>query len=67
VTSRASGAVAPTRREEQLVDRISTMRSSAVRELLKVTSQPDVISFAGGLPAPELFPVERGKPACWCP
>lgn len=32
---------------------------SAIRELLKFTSQPDMISFAGGLPAPELFPVER--------
>jgi 2-aminoadipate transaminase len=31
---------------------------SAIREMLKFTSQPDVISFAGGLPAPELFPVE---------
>jgi 2-aminoadipate transaminase len=35
------------------------MRSSAVRELLKLTEQPDVISFAGGLPAPETFPVAR--------
>jgi 2-aminoadipate transaminase len=35
------------------------MRSSAVRELLKLTELPDVISFAGGLPAPETFPVER--------
>jgi 2-aminoadipate transaminase len=31
---------------------------SAVREILKVAEQPDVLSFAGGLPAPELFPVE---------
>src|SRR5262245_24513179 len=30
---------------------------SAIRELLKVTEQPEVISFAGGMPAPELFPV----------
>ena len=29
---------------------------SAVREILKVAEQPDVLSFAGGLPAPELFP-----------
>jgi 2-aminoadipate transaminase len=35
------------------------MRSSAVRELLKLTELPDVISFAGGLPAPETFPVVR--------
>jgi 2-aminoadipate transaminase len=34
------------------------MRSSAVRELLKLTEKPDVISFAGGLPAPEVFPLE---------
>lgn len=31
---------------------------SAVREILKVTERPEVISFAGGLPAPETFPVE---------
>lgn len=33
------------------------MTSSAIRELLKITEQPGFISFAGGLPAPELFPV----------
>jgi 2-aminoadipate transaminase len=38
--------------------RLRRMRSSAVRELLKLTEKPDVISFAGGLPAPEVFPVE---------
>jgi 2-aminoadipate transaminase len=31
-------------------------RASAIRDLLSVTERPDVISFAGGLPAPELFP-----------
>ncbi len=31
---------------------------SAVREILKVAERPDVLSFAGGLPAPELFPAE---------
>ena len=36
--------------------RTAQMRRSAVRELLKLTAQPDMISFAGGLPAPELFP-----------
>ncbi|WP_129675057.1 PLP-dependent aminotransferase family protein [Candidatus Chloroploca sp. Khr17] len=35
------------------------MHSSAIRDLLKVTAQPEMISFAGGLPAPELFPVEE--------
>lgn len=39
------------------------MGRSAIRELLKLTMQPDIISFAGGLPAPELFPVERSKEA----
>lgn len=37
--------------------RMSRMSVSAVREILKVTEQPEIISFAGGLPAPELFPV----------
>jgi len=36
---------------------------STIRELLKYTIQPEVISFAGGLPAPELFPVERIRQA----
>lgn len=35
------------------------IKSSAIRELLKVTEQPDFVSFAGGFPAPELFPVEE--------
>jgi len=40
------------------------MASSAIRELLKVTEKPDVISFAGGLPAPDVFPVEEIAEAC---
>ncbi len=36
--------------------RVEGLRSSAIREILRVTGRPDVISFAGGLPAPELFP-----------
>ncbi|MFN8598508.1 MAG: PLP-dependent aminotransferase family protein [Anaerolineae bacterium] len=40
------------------------MTSSTVRELLKLTQQPDLISFAGGLPAPEMFPTEQVKAAC---
>jgi 2-aminoadipate transaminase len=43
--------------------RTGLMRSSAVRELLKVAARPEIISFAGGLPAAELFPVERIKSA----
>lgn len=44
---------------EHYASRTKAMRSSAIRELLKLTQQPDIISFAGGLPAPELFPRER--------
>jgi len=36
---------------------------STIRELLKYTLHPEVISFAGGLPAPELFPIERIRQA----
>ncbi|MBP6508448.1 MAG: PLP-dependent aminotransferase family protein [Opitutaceae bacterium] len=39
------------------------MRPSTIREILKVTAQPEIISFAGGLPAPELFPVEAVRAA----
>ncbi|MGD0097109.1 MAG: PLP-dependent aminotransferase family protein [Terracidiphilus sp.] len=38
--------------------RMDTVRASTIREILKVTEQPEIISFAGGLPAPELFPVD---------
>jgi 2-aminoadipate transaminase len=38
--------------------RMETISVSAVREILKVTERPEIISFAGGLPAPELFPVD---------
>jgi 2-aminoadipate transaminase len=40
------------------------LESSVIRDILKVTSQPEVISFAGGLPAPELFPIEGLSRAC---
>jgi 2-aminoadipate transaminase len=39
--------------------RTQRMTSSMIRELLKLTASPDIISFAGGLPAPEVFPVEE--------
>jgi 2-aminoadipate transaminase len=39
------------------------MRASDIREILKVTAQPDVISLAGGLPAPELFPIDEYRRA----
>src|SRR5688572_14833787 len=43
--------------------RMDQMRPSTIREILKVTAQPEVISFAGGLPAPELFPVAEVRAA----
>lgn len=45
----------------QLARRMDTMKGSDVREILKVTQQAEVISFAGGLPAPELFPIDAIK------
>ena len=44
-------------------DRMDGMKVSDIRELLKLTTRPEIISFAGGLPAPELFPVEDIKAA----
>lgn len=44
--------------------RTYSMKGSAIRELLKITQMPDIISFAGGMPAPEIFPVEEFKEAC---
>jgi len=44
--------------------RTQRMGSSAIRELLKLTEKPDIISFAGGLPAPDVFPVVEFQEAC---
>ena len=44
--------------------RTKGIKSSAIRELLKITQRPEVISFAGGLPAPEVFPLKRFEEAC---
>lgn len=41
--------------------RMENIKASEIRELLKLTEKPEIISFAGGLPAPELFPVEEMK------
>lgn len=43
--------------------RVERMKPSAIREVLKLTQRGDVISFAGGLPAPGLFPVEQIREA----
>ncbi len=42
-------------------DRAGKMRKSEIRELLKVTQDPEIISFAGGLPNPLSFPIEDMK------
>ncbi|WP_449240454.1 aminotransferase-like domain-containing protein [Desulfoscipio gibsoniae] len=41
--------------------RMTHLKASEIREILKITEKPEVISFAGGLPAPELFPIEEIK------
>lgn len=41
--------------------RMEGIKASEIRELLKLTERTEVISFAGGLPAPELFPIEEMK------
>lgn len=50
--------------DHRFAHRTSGMKSSFIRELLKVTEMPDMISFGGGFPAAELFPLERTKEAC---
>jgi len=50
--------------EYRYAHRMQKMGSSVIRELLKLTEQPDIISFAGGLPAPDIFPVEEFRAAC---
>lgn len=50
-------AAADTPWRDRFALRTRGMTSSAIRELLKVTADPGIISFAGGLPAPEVFPV----------
>lgn len=47
--------------EFKFAKRMESMKASEIREILKVAERPEVISFAGGLPAPELFPVEEIK------
>src|ERR1700681_2380976 len=49
--------------QQLYADRTEGMRASDIREILKVTEQPDISSLAGGLPAPELFPVDEYRRA----
>src|SRR3982751_4611690 len=50
---------APMRWETQFAKRASRITASEIRELLKLLGRPDIISFAGGIPDPSLFPVEE--------
>ena len=43
----------------KFASRMDNLKGSAIREILKIATMPGMISFAGGLPAPELFPVEE--------
>ncbi len=47
----------------QFSQRAEQLQSSAIREILKITMRPEIISFAGGLPSPLTFPVERMRAA----
>ena len=49
--------------EKIFATRSSRMRASEIRELLKLLERPDIISFAGGIPDPALFPAEEFKSA----
>ena len=50
--------------DNRYAQRTQRMKASAIRELLKITENPEIISFAGGLPAPEVFPTEEIREAC---
>jgi len=64
VTSNVSKTAGSLVSQWTFAGRALELESSVIRDILKVTSQPEVISFAGGLPAPELFPIEGLKKAC---
>ena len=44
---------------DRFAERMTRVRASEIRELLKLLDQPDILSFAGGIPDPQLFPAER--------
>jgi 2-aminoadipate transaminase len=48
----------------QLAARAEKMNPSVIREILKVTERPGIISFAGGLPSPKTFPISEFSAAC---
>lgn len=50
--------------DHRYAQRTQRMKGSTIRDLLKYADQPDIISFGGGFPAPEVFPVEQVAEAC---
>ncbi len=50
--------------DHRFAQRTQRMGSSAIRELLKLTEEPDIISFGGGMPAPDVFPANEMSEAC---
>lgn len=55
----SAGSVPSSFDPKRFAARTAHLRPSAIREILKVAEAPEVISFAGGLPAPELFPIDE--------
>ncbi len=50
--------------DHRYAQRTQRMTSSTIRELLKLAENPEIISFGGGMPAPEVFPTEKIGEAC---
>ena len=50
--------------DKRLATRTRGMKPSFIREILKFTANPEIISFAGGLPAPDFFPIREFGEAC---
>ena len=57
-------ATAPSTGFWKLAARAEKMNPSVIREILKVTEKPGIISFAGGLPSPKTFPITEFAQAC---
>jgi len=49
---------------DRFAQRTQRMKSSAIRDLLKFAEDPDIISFGGGMPAPDAFPIKEFTEAC---
>ena len=45
--------------QSSLASRVTGLKASAIREIFKMVGKADVISFAGGIPSPEIFPIEE--------